>query len=120
MVLLQTWQGAFQTDNMAQLPLIEDGIKDRDLGQNHPSYSDQWLSAQAYDYMAIADLVPGPCKVKFTASEVNIYDHGVAKMMPESAKGCLKVLVKDGTEVMMVLLTCEHSVAGLALVVSCS
>ena len=120
MVLLPTRRGAFERDNVAQLPLIEDGIKDRDLGQNYPTHSDQWLPTQAYDYMAIADLVPGPCKVKFTASVVNIYDHGVAKMMPESAKGCLKVLVKDGTEVMMVLLTCEYPVAGLAAEVSCS
>jgi hypothetical protein len=120
MVLLQAWQEAFHGDNMAQLPLIEDGIKGRDLGQNYSSHSDQWLPAQAYDDMAIADLVPGPCKVKFTARVVNIYDHGVANMMPESAQGCLKILVKDGTEVMTVLLTCESSVAGLGLAVSCS
>jgi hypothetical protein len=48
-----------------------------------------------YEAVSIGQLAPGPRRVSFTTRVVNLYDQSVNSKMQNSAKGCLKVLVKD-------------------------
>ena len=58
-----------------------------------------------YEEVSISELVPGPRRVSFIGRVVNMYDQGVESKMPQAAKGCLKLLIKD--EHAMVLVRSE-------------
>lgn len=60
----------------------------------HPQL-DSWVPQQEYEEVDIATLVPGYQRVTFTGRVVNFYDQQTPSKMPQAAKGCLKVIVKD-------------------------
>ena len=47
--------------------------------------------------MDIGGLVAGPRNVALTGRVANFYDQATPSKMPQAAKGCLKVIVKDNT-----------------------
>jgi hypothetical protein len=64
----------------------------------------QWSPERDYEEVSIGDLCPGPRWVTFTCRVVNIYDQAIESKMPHSAKGCLKVLVKDKSAAVLIKL----------------
>lgn len=63
-----------------------------------------WRPQAEYHDVDIRSLVPGPGCVALTARIVNFYDQVTPSKMPQAAKGCLKVIVKDDTGAMVVSL----------------
>lgn len=62
-----------------------------------------WRPQHDYEKVSIGNLAPGPRRVSFTARVVNLYhEHKVHSRMPDSAKGCLKILVKDDSALVLV------------------
>ena len=62
----------------------------------HPALH-KWQPRTAYDEVDIGSLVPGPGCVTVTGRVANFYDQTMNSKMPQAAKGCLKVIVKDDT-----------------------
>ncbi|ERF76910.1 hypothetical protein EPUS_02621 [Endocarpon pusillum Z07020] len=55
-----------------------------------------WQPRHDYEEVSIGELAPGPRRVSFIARVVNLYDdQNVHSKKSDSAKGCLKVLMKD-------------------------
>ena len=48
-----------------------------------------------YEDVRIRELTPGPRRVSFKGRVVNMYDQNVESKMPQAAKGCLKLLIRD-------------------------
>ncbi len=69
----------------------------RELSPSH------WRPQHDYEEVSISNLAPGPRRVSFTARVVNLYyEHKVDSKMPDSSKGCLKILVKDDSALILV------------------
>ena len=62
----------------------------------------EWMPKIYYEEVSITEMVPGPRRVVFTAKVVNLYDQSVTSKMPKAAKGCLKVLARDESTVILV------------------
>ena len=56
-----------------------------------------WAPHNEYDDVSIGVLAPGPRRLSLTARVVNVYDQSMNCKTPRAAKGCLKVLIKDGS-----------------------
>lgn len=62
-----------------------------------------WRPQHDYEEVSIGELAPGPRRISFTARVVNLYDdQNVHSKKPDSAKGCLKVLMKDDSALIQV------------------
>ena len=61
-----------------------------------------WEPRHDYEEVNIGELASGSRRVSFTARIVNLYDQSVRSKIPKTAKGCLKVLVKDDTALLLV------------------
>ena len=61
-----------------------------------------WRPRVEYQDVDIGSLVPGPGCVVLTARIVNFFNQAMSSKMPQAAKGCLKVIVKDDTGAMVV------------------
>ncbi len=69
----------------------------RELSPSH------WQPHHDYEEVSIGNLAPGPRRVSFIARVVNLYyEHKVHIKMPDAAKGCLKILVKDDSALILV------------------
>lgn len=62
----------------------------------HPS-AENWIPAREYDETDIGSLIPGPQCVTFIGRVANFYDQSTPSKMPQAAKGCVKIIVKDDT-----------------------
>lgn len=69
----------------------------------HPS-SAHWTPSREYEDTEIESLVPGPQAVCLTARIVNFFDQQTPSKMPQAARGCIKLIVKDDTAAMTVRL----------------
>lgn len=63
-----------------------------------------WKPPGQYADVQISKLVPGPAPVCLLGRLVNFYDQPTPERMPPTAKGCLKLLMKDDTGTMMIRL----------------
>ena len=61
-----------------------------------------WQPRTNYKDREIGDLVPGPGCVVLMGRVVNFNDRDTPSKMPQAAKGCIKLLVKDNTGVLTV------------------
>lgn len=61
-----------------------------------------WKPPGNYENVEINRLVPGSVAVCLLGRLVNFYDQPTPGKMPPTAKGCLKVLIKDDTGILMV------------------
>ncbi|MCJ1381859.1 hypothetical protein MMC17_004971 [Xylographa soralifera] len=69
----------------------------------HPALH-RWSPRNEYEDSDISSLVPGPgCKV-LQGRVVNFYQQQTLSKKPQAAKGCLKVVIKDDTGMLMVRL----------------
>ena len=62
----------------------------------HPALHN-WQPRMTYDEVDIGSLVPGPGCVAVMGRVVNFYDQTMNSKMPQAARGCLKVIVRDDT-----------------------
>jgi hypothetical protein len=63
----------------------------------HPVIDQSWVSAQEYEEFEIANLIPGPKCVSFQGRVANFYNQNTPSKRPRAAKGCVKIIVKDGS-----------------------
>ncbi|MCJ1272264.1 hypothetical protein MMC21_000050 [Puttea exsequens] len=69
----------------------------------HPSLH-AWHPRTTYTETDIGSLVPGPGCVTVMGRVANVYDQVLSSKMPQAAKGCAKVLVKDDSGALAVKL----------------
>ena len=75
--------------------VIDDGFDLSDVDTAlHPTLH-KWQPRTDYEETAIGDLMPGPGCVTLMGRIVNFYDQATPSKMPQAAKGCIKVIVKD-------------------------
>ena len=75
---------------------IGDGFTSEELHEAlKPSPVEPWQPKVEYLECEIRDLHPGPCAVTFMGRVANIFDVANAPKTPRSAKGCVKLCVKD-------------------------
>lgn len=67
----------------------------------HPKLG-SWVPQQKYVEVEIGSLVPGYQRMTFMGRIVNFYDQQTPSKMPNAARGCLKVVVKDGSGALVV------------------
>ena len=75
---------------------IGDGFTPEELEEAlKPTPSEPWQPKVDYLECEIRDLYPGPRAVTFMGRVANIFDVANAPKTPRSAKGCVKLCVKD-------------------------
>jgi hypothetical protein len=80
-----------------------DGFTDAEIDAVlHPMPNDTWLPGQEYDQEDIISLIPGPRCVTFQGRVANFYDQPTPSKKPRSAKGCVKLIIKDDTRAITV------------------
>ena len=84
--------------NFHSCSLAEDGVDE----QTNPNPLAECSPQQDYEDASIGDLVPGPRRVSFTARIVNMYEQTVESKMPQAAKGCFRLLMKDDSALLLV------------------
>ena len=77
------------------------GSELRSKGAVMPSH---WRPQHDYEDVSIGELASGRRRVSFTARVVNLSHRSVHGKMPRQAKGCLNVLVKDDSALILVCL----------------
>jgi hypothetical protein len=76
---------------------IGDSFTDEEIQQAlNPEPVESWHPAVEYSDCEISDLYAGPRPVSFMGRVANIFDCQNTPKTPRSAKGCLKLCVKDG------------------------
>ncbi|KAL8937210.1 MAG: hypothetical protein Q9216_004538 [Gyalolechia sp. 2 TL-2023] len=63
-----------------------------------------WKPNKHYEDVQISKLVPGSAPVCLLGRLINFYEQPIPGRMPYAAKGCLKVVMKDDTGIMMIRL----------------
>lgn len=77
-------------------PSFGDGFTTEEVEEAlKPSQAKAWQPPSDYTEIEIRDLSPGPQAVTFMGRVANIYDVVNSPKTPRSAKGCLKLTVKD-------------------------
>ena len=67
----------------------------------HPTLP-PWVLEHEYEEVDIGSLIPGYRRVTFMGRVVNFYDQQTPSKMPNAAKGCLKVVLKDDSGALVV------------------
>lgn len=76
---------------------IGDGFTPEEVQEAlQPKASESWHPAEDYADCEISDLYAGPRAVSFMGRVANIFDSANTPKTPRSAKGCIKLCVKDG------------------------
>ena len=70
----------------------------------HPSTDSSWTPTQDYEERDIGALDPGPKCVTFMGRIVNFYDQAAPSKKPRAARGCIKLILADGTGALTVSL----------------
>ena len=77
---------------------IANGCASQEIeGTISPEDDSKWKPPADYDLWDIAALLPGLSRVAVTGRIVNLHDQGAIDKMPRTAKGCLKLIIKDNT-----------------------
>jgi hypothetical protein len=63
----------------------------------HPTINESWVPAQDYEELEIVNLIPGPKCVSFQGRVANFFVQDTPSKRPRAAKGCVKLIVKDGS-----------------------
>ena len=62
----------------------------------------QWHPSVEYEDVDIGSLMLGPKCLSIVGRVVNFFDQRMPSKMPKAAKGCLKMVIKDNTGVLVV------------------
>ena len=73
----------------------------------HPTLP-EWKPPGEYDDLDIGALVPGKGRVSVMGRVVNFYDLPMNGKAPQSAQGCVRLLVQDDTGVLAVRIGHPH------------
>ena len=60
-----------------------------------PKPAEDWVPPTEYEECEIRDLYPGPRAVSFMGRVANLFDVANTPKTPRSAKGCIKLCIKD-------------------------
>lgn len=80
-----------------------------------PQPAEPWYPPVEYEDCEIHELYPGPRAVTFMGRVANIFDVANTPKTPRSAKGCVKLCVKDHTGAVTVRLWFANQSPGLRL-----
>ncbi|GAB7365615.1 hypothetical protein MBLNU230_g6684t1 [Neophaeotheca triangularis] len=80
-----------------------------------PKPAQPWTPTTDYAESNISHLTPGPRAVTFMGRVANIFDVGNTPKTPRSAKGCVKLCVKDDTAAITVRVWYAHRLPNLRL-----
>lgn len=63
----------------------------------HPTLAQTWQPSPTtkYDDLEISEIAPGPRCITFMGRIANVFDIANAARMPRTAKGCLRIVIKD-------------------------
>lgn len=78
-------------------PDAGDGFTSSELDSVLHPMLPKWQPRTNYEEIDMGSLVPGPGCVLLTGRVVNFYDQPTPSKMPQAAKGCIKVIVRDNT-----------------------
>lgn len=76
---------------------IRDGFSSNDVEATLQPSRDAWISQVDYEEVTIAALNTGPLRISIMGRIVNFFDQPATSKMPQAAKGCVKMIVKDNT-----------------------
>lgn len=79
-----------------QEPAVGDGFTAEEIQEALAPKPREWHPEQEYEDCEISALEPGPKAVTFMGRVGNIFDVGNTQKTPRSAKGCIKICLKDG------------------------
>ena len=68
----------------------------------HRPKSELWQPRGHYENVQIGQLVPGSEPLRLLGRVINVYDQPTLSKLPHTAKGCVKVLIRDDTGIMVV------------------
>jgi len=74
-----------------------DGFTTQELDATLPPSAGVWVPQREYEESDIGALIPGPKWRTLVGRVANFYDHSTPSKMPQAAKGCVKIIVKDDT-----------------------
>lgn len=74
-----------------------DGFTPEEVASTLKPTLHKWQPRCDYHEVEVGSLEPGPGCVMLVARVVNLYHEEKPSMMPNGAKGCLKLIVKDDT-----------------------
>lgn len=79
-------------------PSVGDGFTHQERSDAlKPDFAQPWVPPADYEECQIRDLLPGPRAVTFMGRVANIFDIANTPKTARSAKGCVKLCVKDET-----------------------
>ena len=77
-------------------PVVGDGFTAEEIQEAlKPRPAEPWHPQTEYAELDVRDLEPGPKAVTFMGRVANIFDFANTPKTPRSAKGCVKLCVKD-------------------------
>lgn len=82
----------------ASNPPVGDGFTAEEFQEAlQPKPIENWHPDHEYDDVSIGSLMPGPKAVTIMGRIANIFDVANSPKTPKSARGCVKLCVKDST-----------------------
>lgn len=97
-----------QKFNINEASMIGDGfIVDETEASRKPGLQ-SWQPRGDYKEVEIQSIFPGPGSVRLVGRVVNLFDQRGLGHMPNSAKGCLRLMVRDDAGAILVLYICIH------------
>ncbi|KAI9664361.1 MAG: hypothetical protein M1831_002294 [Alyxoria varia] len=83
---------------------LADGFSSTEVNRVLYPTVENWVPERNYEEREIGSLIPGPQAITIVGRIVNFYDQVTPSKMPQAAKGCMKVIVKDNTGALTVRL----------------
>ncbi|EME50016.1 hypothetical protein DOTSEDRAFT_164931 [Dothistroma septosporum NZE10] len=96
-------------------PAVGDGFTAEEIRDALAPKHIEWQPDREYEDREINDLEPGPKAVTFMGRVANIFDVANTQKTPRSAKGCIKICVKDGVAAITVRIWYASRVPNLRL-----
>ena len=82
---------------------LADGFSSTEVNRVLCPTVENWVPERDYEEKEIGSLIPGPRAITVVGRIVNFYDQTTPSKMPQAAKGCIKIIVKDNTGALTVL-----------------
>ncbi|KAI9717432.1 MAG: hypothetical protein M1828_007194 [Chrysothrix sp. TS-e1954] len=94
---------------------VDDGFTPRELDSPLSSSMFNWTPEFDYKNLDISSVIPGSQHISVGGRIANFYDQTIPSKMPQAAKGCFKVIVKDDSGALTVRLWYGAEKYGLRL-----
>ena len=91
-----------QKSAKGEASIVGDGFTIEEVEASQNPNLRPWQPKAEYKEIDMQDLIPGPGCLCLVGRVVNLYNQQVVSKMPNGAKGCLRLIVKDDTGAVMV------------------